>query len=217
MHKKLLLATVLVSSIHIANATCTPPTTLKCNCAHPIINSEGKLACGSSYCGDKKCMPDGSCCEAEKYCEVGDAKYCCAENQTCDTSSGCVEKKDLATLCANGTGVIISAQNGDKYCEYKKGMSWEDANLWCLSNGMTMPTIYELCPGWDGTTMRANGCPNMSYEIIEDDEIWSATQVPDEEKIYGEETYYYSVNNVFPNYVEMTPIDVGPKYFPICH
>ena len=111
MYKKLLLTTILLSSIHIANATCTPPTTLKCNCAHPIIDSEGKLACGTSYCGDKKCMPDGSCCEPEKYCEVGDKKYCCADNQTCDTTSGCVEKV-VEECFGKENGIYCSAAEG---------------------------------------------------------------------------------------------------------
>jgi len=151
MYKKLLLTTILLSSIHIANATCTPPTTLKCNCAHPIIDSEGKLACGSSYCGDKKCMPDGSCCEPEKYCEVGDKKYCCADNQTCDTTSGCIEKKDLATLCAKAGGTIVSPEGVDFCANHRQplAVSWDEAQEWCSSNGMTMPTILELCPDWD--------------------------------------------------------------------
>ena len=101
MKKLLLTGLINFCCISIVNATCTPPTTLKCECAHPIIEN-GQLACGSSYCGDKKCMPNGSCCETEKYCEVGDTKYCCAEGQTCDTTSGCVEgKADIETLCAN--------------------------------------------------------------------------------------------------------------------
>ena len=110
MKKIILLTTALLSSIS-AYAVCTPPTTLKCNCAHPILEN-GVLACGASYCGDKKCMPDGSCCESEKYCEVGDNKYCCADGQTCDTTKGCVE---TANEC-NGKNDYTPCQNGNGYC-----------------------------------------------------------------------------------------------------
>ena len=92
MQKKILLTGLIsLCSISAANAICTPPTTLKCECAHPIVNSEGKLACGTSYCGDKKCMPNGACCETEKYCVSSEqGTQCCAENQSCDTTKGCV-------------------------------------------------------------------------------------------------------------------------------
>ena len=124
MKKIILLTTALLSSIS-AYAVCTPPTTLKCNCAHPIIEN-GVLACGASYCGDKKCMPDGSCCESEKYCEVGDNKYCCADGQTCDTTKGCVEtvnecldgetpcSNELENWCCNNTNSC--GENADECC-----------------------------------------------------------------------------------------------------
>ena len=128
MHKKLLLTTILLSSIHMANATCTPPTTLKCNCAHPIINSAGELACGTSYCGDKKCMPNGSCCPEDNYCESSEkGKQCCAEGQTCDTTSGCVEKacitdctnQENGTECCTSSGVAGVCIKGTKDCQTK--------------------------------------------------------------------------------------------------
>jgi len=181
MHKKLLLATVLVSSIHIANATCTPPTTLKCNCAHPIINSEGKLACGSSYCGDKKCMPDGSCCETEKYCEVGDAKYCCAENQTCDTTAGCVNAStDFETICVNGKGTVMTIENGNKFCRSNEAKeTLAEAKDWCSSNGMTMLSMYDLCPDWVGCEISGCSCAGFEGDYPKDGNnqifFWSST------------------------------------------
>ena len=162
MTKKLLLTGLIsLCSISVANAVCTPPTTLKCNCAHPIIDAEGKLACGTSYCGDKKCMPNGSCCETEKYCQVGNDKYCCSEGQTCDTTSGCVEgKADIETLCANAGGTIITASSGT-FCMSNDYMTWYEAEEWCSSIGMTMPTMYEMCPSWDGK-IGFGLCPELS-------------------------------------------------------
>ena len=150
MHKKLLLATVLVSSIHIANATCTPPTTLKCNCAHPIINSEGKLACGASYCGDKKCMPDGSCCETEKYCESSElGKQCCADGQTCDTKSGCVEKPVATLTCADASYKHCSLNGAEWCCAYQStGFDCGEIAYFCINKDM--PSEEDINSGYCG-------------------------------------------------------------------
>ena len=76
MQKKILLTSLIgLCSVSMANAICSPPTTLKCDCQHPIIEN-GVLVCGPSYCGDKKCMPDGSCCPEANFCQVGNDKYC---------------------------------------------------------------------------------------------------------------------------------------------
>ena len=178
MKKFILLTTALLSSIS-AYAVCTPPTTLKCNCAHPIIEN-GVLACGASYCGDKKCMPDGSCCESEKYCEVGDNKYCCADGQTCDSTKGCIEEKDLETLCKNANGSIIET-NGRKFCRSGE-MDWTTGKNWCETNGMTMPTLDELCPSSNG-----DYCPEMDRNIeFCTGESWTAT-------LGGKGAYWVSV------------------------
>ena len=140
MKKIILLTTTLLSSIS-AYAACTPPTTLKCNCAHPIIEN-GVLACGASYCGDKKCMPNGSCCESEKYCEVGDNKYCCADGQTCDTTKGCVETVDEC----NGQSDYTTCQNGNGYCLYKHCFKYSNtmemniAQLKSIKNSCSLST-----------------------------------------------------------------------------
>ena len=173
MQKKILLTSLIgLCSVSMANAVCTPPTTLKCECAHPIVNSEGKLACGTSYCGDKKCMPDGSCCPEANFCQVGNDKYCCSEGQTCDTASGCVDaKENIETLCANAGGTIITASSGT-FCQSNYDMIWSNAEAWCLDNGMTMPTIYEMCPSWDGN-MGSGKCPELNGKGGR--HAWSAT------------------------------------------
>ena len=110
MKKIILLTTALLSSVSVYGA-CNSTLDLGCRCQHPIINSEGKLACGEDYCAKvgKKCMSDGTCCESDKYCEV--TKECCSENQTCDTISGCVENNTCSSdtdcasnLCNTSTG-----------------------------------------------------------------------------------------------------------------
>ena len=49
-------------------------------------------------------------------------------------------------------------------------MTWYEAEEWCLTNGMTMPTIYEMCPSWDGSF--AGACPKLGNG---DKYVWSAT------------------------------------------
>ena len=186
MKKIILFTTVLLSSID-AYAVCTPPTTLKCECAHPIIEN-GVLACGSSYCGDKKCMPDGSCCESEKYCESSVGKQCCSDGQTCDSTNGCKDAKDIESLCANATGLygpgyIVTSKSGT-FCSSYNGMDWYSAEEWCQTNGMTMPSIYEICPSWDGNL--ASPCPENPGDLV-----WTATTSHDNYVFYilGETIY----------------------------
>ena len=195
MQKKILLTSLIgLCSVSMANAVCTPPTTLKCDCQHPIIEN-GVLVCGPSYCGDKKCMPDGSCCPEANFCQVGNSKYCCTENQTCDTSTGCIEKKaDIETLCANAEGTIVTASSGT-FCMSKKNMTWYEAEEWCKNNGMMMPTMYEMCPGWDGIS-GSEKCP-LNRNITER-EVWSASVYSnDDEYAFVVSTYY---GDVFTNH-----------------
>ena len=49
MKKIILLTTALLSSVSVYGA-CNSTLDLGCRCQHPIINSEGKLACGEDYC-----------------------------------------------------------------------------------------------------------------------------------------------------------------------
>ena len=159
MKKKLLLTSFAVlSSIGLANAVCTPPTTLKCACQHPIIEN-GVLVCGPSYCGDKKCMPDGSCCETEKYCESSVGTQCCAEGQTCDATTGCVEEKDIEALCTEGQ--IYTSLDGVKICQSPEELKLDEAFLWCSDRGMKLADIYEICPTWDEDCIHDSCCSEL--------------------------------------------------------
>jgi len=151
MTKKLLLTGLIsLCSISVANAVCTPPTTLKCNCAHPIIDAEGKLACGTSYCGDKKCMPDGSCCPEGNYCEsTEEGKQCCSDGQSCNTITGCEEKKDLESLCKESGGYFSSNFGGACLSPLDEYNNTEAGIKWCSEHGMRLMTVYDFCPTWN--------------------------------------------------------------------
>ena len=183
MKKIILLTTALFSSVSVYGA-CTPPTDLKCQCQHPIIDSVGKLACGEDYCAKvgKKCMPNGSCCPEANFCQVGSNKYCCSDSQTCDTSTGCVEKKaDIETLCQEAEGNVYSHLN-EKFCVLGSGnpLTWYETRDLCLENNMVLAGMDRLCPSWTGSgnycaewtspSQIANGVIGMTF-------AWSGTVV----------------------------------------
>ena len=72
-------------------------------------------------------------------------------------------------FCACEGGTIFTAANGDIYCQSNKTMNWWSAYTWCKANGMHQPTIYEMCPDWNGNT--GAGCSNMNGSTSG----WSAT------------------------------------------
>ena len=50
-------------------------------------------------------------------------------------------------------------------------MTWYEAEKWCQENGMTMPTMYEICPSWDGE-WGDKKCPFISSGV---GFVWTAT------------------------------------------
>lgn len=167
MRKILLSCVFCFCGFSFANAACTPPATLKCECQHPIIEN-GQLVCGPSYCAENtNCMPNGSCCPTANYCNSTEqGKQCCEEGQTCDTTKGCVTR-DLEALCAAAKGEILTINTGKKVCisGYQSYLG-NEAETYCLKNGMKLPDVDEICSGWDGST-------NWSYSCSEWVNVWS--------------------------------------------
>lgn len=52
------------------------------------------------------------------------------------------------------SGSAIAACDGGteigEFCISNAELNWWSAANWCQSNGMHLPTIYEVCPGWAG-------------------------------------------------------------------
>ena len=52
------------------------------------------------------------------------------------------------------SGSAIAACDGGteigEFCLSNAELNWWSAANWCQSNGMHLPTIYEVCPGWGG-------------------------------------------------------------------
>ena len=192
MKNLILLTAMLLSSVSVY-ATCVPPVGGKdnpCECAYPVFEN-GSLKCGPTYCpSGTTCMSNGACCSEpnnartqccdEKGNGVANDDTCCPALETAgcetevDTTTGCsVCKMDFTEICEAASGSIRTANNGDVYCRSKDAMNWSDAQSWCSSNGMVSPTIYEMCPGFDGTT-GSGTCPNLA-NIEGSGDAWSST------------------------------------------
>ena len=119
-----------------AFAACFPSWGTKdkpCECAYPTIDSNGKIVCGRSYCGDKKCMPDGSCCEIEKYCE--NTKNCCSSSEICVNKTTCCPV-DKPYLDAAGNCLQCSSDShceDDETCDTATG-TCKEASKTCTSD-----------------------------------------------------------------------------------
>lgn len=76
--------------------------------------------------------------------------------------------RKLFLLCLVGLMMSASA-NADceggtvigSYCRSNKLMNWWSAYNWCKSNSMRMPTIYDICPSWDGN--KGYKCSEMAF------------------------------------------------------
>ena len=168
MKKILLLTTAVLLFTGNANAVCNPNLPA-CQCSYPKMKN-GIIGCSESYCGDEKCMPDGSCCPTDNYCESSEkGKECCSDGQTCDTTKGCVTR-DLEALCAAAKGKIRSINTGKKVCISDQAYLGNEAETYCLKNGMKLPDVDEICSGWDGST-------NWSYSCSEWVNVWNGSSL----------------------------------------
>ena len=64
-------------------------------------------------------------------------------------------------LPCNG-GLIITANNGTKFCRSNKTMNWWSAFAWCESQGLKLAEFKTMCPGVSQTSSNTDGdCPNL--------------------------------------------------------
>jgi len=68
-------------------------------------------------------------------------------------------------------GTMVSTQSGS-FCRSDKTMNWWSAHNWCRANGMSLVSMYDVCPDWDGNTGNAK-CPQLSVNGSE--YIWTST------------------------------------------
>ena len=58
-------------------------------------------------------------------------------------------------------GTMITAKSGTFCVSDFPLPNWWSVASWCKANGMILPTIYDLCPSWDGNT-GGGKCPEVS-------------------------------------------------------
>ena len=59
------------------------------------------------------------------------------------------------------------------FCKSNVQMNWWSAQAWCQANGSQLPTMYEMCPSWDGNG-GAGKCPELNKGLASQ-HVWSAT------------------------------------------
>ena len=115
MKNLILLTAMLLSSVSVY-ATCYPTWGTKenpCECAYPILDSDGKVSCGPTYCPtDTVCMPNGACCKSGKECGTSSDKKCCSDTETCINGTTCCSE-DKPYLDTNGNCVQCT---DDSHC-----------------------------------------------------------------------------------------------------
>ena len=64
----------------------------------------------------------------------------------------------LQAACNGGTEIKNTA--GTTFCQSNVTMNWWTASAWCKANGMSLATMYDACPSWDGN-IGSGKCPEM--------------------------------------------------------
>ena len=86
------------------------------------------------------------------------------------TLIGLISTTSAYAKCDGGTQVTNTA--GTTFCKSNVTMNWWSAAAWCKANSMSLATVYEMCPSWNGNT--GNGvCPEL--EGKGSGSVWSAT------------------------------------------
>ncbi len=75
--------------------------------------------------------------------------------------------------CANGTGILLTGNQGGTYCQSKISMNWWSTHAWCQSIGGELIDITSECIK-DNTPSTVD-CPNL-YQIGSGD-IWTQNAV----------------------------------------
>ncbi len=89
----------------------------------------------------------------------------------------------IANAACEGGSIVTGLTNGHEYCVSNNAMNWWSAYTWCEAQGRRMPTIYEMCPDWDGSLRDGGGptCTNLD-KIYKDG--WSSTAVGTNQAVF---------------------------------
>ena len=73
-----------------------------------------------------------------------------------------------AATCEGGS--LFTGVNGHEYCASNSKMNWWSAYTWCKAQGMKMPSLYDLCPTWDGA-FNSDQCKKIGVGAV----VWTRT------------------------------------------
>ncbi len=91
----------------------------------------------------------------------------------------------ILSLC---TGTVFGACNGGTltqtggFCVSDMGMNWWSAAAWCQANGRRLPTIYEVCPDWNGNM--GNGKCGRIIDTSMNFTAWTSTAYGNQSAIH---------------------------------
>ena len=68
-----------------------------------------------------------------------------------------------------GGSTVTGLTNGHEYCASNSKMNWWSAYTWCKAQGMKMPSLYDLCPTWDGA-FNSDQCEKIGVGAL----VWAS-------------------------------------------
>ena len=92
---------------------------------------------------------------------------------------GLISTTSSYAACNGGTEITNTA--GTTFCKSNVSMNWWSAAAWCKENEMSLATMYEMCPSWDGNT-GSGKCSELNG--TGSDYVWSATASGSESAFY---------------------------------
>lgn len=143
---------------------------------------------------------DGSTCASQADCNSQPGYYCELSSYA-PGASYCEPEITGTGTCKKADGSVIIARNGQKFfVSHSDYLFYWSAKNFCQSKGLTLATINEACPGWDGTEGTDGACQNFDGVTQASVMGWTQTNANDCAKYYvylnsgkvGHKPYFYS-------------------------
>ena len=103
-------------------------------------------------------------------------------------------------------GSLATGENGHEYCQSNSKMNWWSAYTWCKAQGRHLVSIYEICPGWSGSTGTNGQCPNHNPNSFLKGGHWTSTVYQENQGL----SVYYS-------YVHPISRNNNSTYYALCY
>ena len=97
-------------------------------------------------------------------------------------------------------GSLATGENGHEYCQSNSKMNWWSAYTWCEAQGRHLVSIYEICPGWSGSTGTNGQCPNHNPNSFLKGGHWTSTVYQENQALYVYYSYVFPISRNSNNY-----------------